>query len=121
MTKTRSLGAVLVAIRLVCMPAAVHAQCVTFDKPEELFARSGTVFLGKVVATEPTGAQGAHQIVDIATFQVERSWKGNPSRQVRVGTDRPFELGKQYVVFAGGKPLRLALQAMTYRVTNQMK
>jgi len=109
MTRASSLGVVLVAIALVCMPAAVHAQCVVVDKPEELFALSATIFLGRVVANEPTGARGDHQIVDIATFQVERSWKGNPARQVRVGGDRLFELGKRYVVFASGKPLSTSL------------
>lgn len=92
-------------LHVALLPAAAHAQCVIFDRPEELFARADAVFLGTVVETEPTGAQGAHAIVQIATLRVERSWKGRPGRAVRVGADRPFETDRKYLVFAAGDPL----------------
>jgi hypothetical protein len=40
------------------VPAVAGAQCVIFEKPEDLFARADVVFLGTVVATERTGAGG---------------------------------------------------------------
>lgn len=80
------------ALQVILFPAVTSAQCVVFDKPEDLFARADVVFLGTVVATKPTGAQEAHAIVEVATLRVEQSWKGRPPREVRVGTDRPFEV-----------------------------
>ncbi len=72
-------------------------QCVIFDKPEELWAVSDLVFLGTVVATKATGLQGFHVTVDIATFRVDRAWKGKPERQVDIGGDAFFEKGRQYL------------------------
>jgi len=86
-------------------PLAAFGQCVMFDKPEELFANSDAVFVGTVVRNAPTGAQGSHVIVDVATLRLDRSWKGVRGREVRVGSDIPLEVKKKYLVFAGGKPL----------------
>jgi hypothetical protein len=104
------LRTVLVVVGFAAPPAAAHAQCVTFDKPADLFARSDLVFQGTVVATESTGARGAHQIVDIATFRVDQWWKGDATREVRVGADLAFEKGKKYLVFASGKPLSTSIE-----------
>jgi hypothetical protein len=103
------LRAVLAVVGFAYLPAEAHAQCVTFDKPEELFAHSDMVFRGTVVATESTGAQGDHQIVDIATFRVDQSWKGDSAQEVRVGADRAFEKSKEYLVFAAGSPLSTSI------------
>ena len=92
-------------ITLVLSSASASAQCVLFDKPEELFAHNDTVFTGTVVMNEPTSARGEHQIVAVATLRVDKSWKGRLEREVRVGSDAAFEVGKKYLVFAGGKPL----------------
>jgi hypothetical protein len=108
MNAVGGVGALVAAVATVLFPAGAHAQCVTVNKPEELFARSDVVFRGTVVTREPTGATGAHVIVDVATFRVEHTWKGSPG-QVRVGGDRLFEIGKEYVVFAAGKPLTTSL------------
>ena len=62
------------------------------------------MLVGTVVNHRPTGAQGAHEIVDIATLRIQQSWKGSHGRDVQIGADRPFEVGKQYVVFAAGTP-----------------
>jgi hypothetical protein len=97
------------ALQVILFPAVTSAQCVIFDKLEDLFARADVVFLGTVVATKPTGAQGAHAIVDVATLRVEQSWKGRPAREVRVGADRPFKIDEKYVVFAAGKPLSTSI------------
>ena len=83
---------------------APGSQCVIFDKPEELWAVSDLVFLGTVVATKPTGIQGFHVTVEIATFRVDKAWKGTSDKVVEVGGDAPFEKDKQYLVFAAGKP-----------------
>lgn len=80
------------------------SQCVMFDKPDELWAASDLVFLGTVLETKPTGKQGDHVIVEIATFRVDRAWKGKPEKTAQVGGDAPFEKGTQYLVFAAGKP-----------------
>jgi len=86
------------------VPSTSLAQCVIFDKPEELYGLSDVVFRGKAVAQKPTGIEGSHVTVALATFRVEQAWKGQPGRQVAVGTDEPFEIGKEYLVFASGKP-----------------
>jgi hypothetical protein len=93
------------ALQLVGWTAGADAQCVIFEKPEDLFARADVVFVGTVVASEATAAKGEHAIVEIATLRVEQTWKGRLARQVRVGADRPLEMDKKYVVFAAGKPL----------------
>jgi hypothetical protein len=105
MSTAKRLFLVSVGFQLIVLPGAVSAQCVIFEKPADLFARADVVFVGTVIRNLSTGAGGEHSIVDIATLRVERSWKGRPGREVRVGADRPFELDKKYVVFAAGKPL----------------
>jgi hypothetical protein len=94
----------LALVAFAWLPAEARGQCVIFDKPEELFARSEMVFRGTVISTESTGAQGDHQIVQIATFRVRQWWKGERIHEVRVGADRPFEKSREYLVFAGGEP-----------------
>lgn len=94
-----------VMLQLLILPAIASAQCIIFDKPEELFQRADAVFLGKVIATEPTGARGFHLTVEFATLRVEKFWKGDLAREVRVGADAPFAVGTSYLVFAGGTPL----------------
>jgi general stress protein 26 len=89
----------------VAIPAIGYSQCVEFDKPEDLFARADAVFLGRVVAREPTGAQGTHVLVETATVRVEKVWKGSADREIRVSADAPFEVGTPYLVFAAGTPL----------------
>jgi len=98
-----------VGFQMIALPAAVSAQCVIFERPDDLFARADVVFVGTVIGNRSTGARGDHSIGDIATLRVERSWKGRPGREVRVGADRPFEIDKKYVVFAAGKPLSTSI------------
>jgi hypothetical protein len=97
-------------VLLACVPSTLRAQGVIFDKPEELYALSDVVFRGTAVAQKPTGIGGSHVIVQIATFQVDQTWKGQPGRQVAVGADEPFEIGNEYLVFASGKPMSTSIQ-----------
>jgi hypothetical protein len=99
----------LALVAFACLPAEARAQCIMFDEPEELFAHSTMVFRGTVISTESTGLEGDHQIVQIATFRVRQSWKGDSIREVRVGADRAFEKSREYLVFAAGKPLTTSL------------
>ena len=102
-----AVAAILVALTL---PSAASAQCVIFEDPAEAFKIADMVFVGRVVSNEPTGNSGSHVTTHIATFRLERSWKGPPDRQIRVGSDAPLEVGKRYVVFAAGKPLFSSIQ-----------
>jgi hypothetical protein len=102
-------------------PTTAHGQCVTFDRPAELFALSDAVFVGTVVSNEPTYSQGDHVIVSIATVRMDRSWKGRFRREVQVGSDRALEVGKQYVVFAAGKPLSTSVMCRWSEPLNQAK
>lgn len=91
------------ALGLAMIPLTAHGQCIVFPNPEGGFARADAVFVGTVVAHQPTGARGEHVTVDIATIRLERSWKGSRGhREVHVGSDRPWQVGKKYVVFAFG-------------------
>lgn len=108
MVRTKLVGVAGAALFIVA-PAIASAQCVSFAKPEDLFARADVVFLGTVVATEPTGARGTHVTMEIATLRVEQTWKGDLAREVRVGADRPFEHDRKYLVFAGGTPLATSI------------
>ena len=79
-------------------------QCVMFPETEELFRLNDTVFTGTVLSNTPVpGPEDGVQ--NIGILQAERFWKGKPSREVRVGSDLPFRVGEQYLVFAGGEPL----------------
>ena len=100
-------GALLVAAMMngAEWPVSASAQCVMFDRPEELFAASDAVFTGTVLSTRATGAEGSHVIVQIATLRVDKRWKGDLAREVEVGSDEPLQNGRQYLVFAADQPL----------------
>jgi hypothetical protein len=121
MRTVRRILPVLAAFAVAIIPATAHGQCIQFEKPEESFAASEAVFVGTVVAHEPTGVQGFHVIVDIATFRLETSWKGNLNREVRIGADRLFDVGKKYVVFASGKPLSTSIACQWAELIDKAK
>jgi hypothetical protein len=107
----RAVVLVLATIGLLMPSVPVGGQCVELDDLAEMFARSDAVFVGTVIAQEPTAAQDFHLMPkDIVTLRLERSWKGARQRVVRVGSDGPFEIGKKYLVFADGKPLTTSIQ-----------
>jgi hypothetical protein len=95
----RTLVATVIAAIGATDPEASR-QCIVFDDPSDYFERSDVVFLGTVTATKPTGVNGVHIITDIATFHVERIWKGPTESEFKVGDDRPFIVGSRYIVFA---------------------
>ena len=78
----------------------VHAQCVQYDDPAEMFRLADVVFAGTVRTTVPTGAHGFHIVMHQARFDVERVWKGQVHKVETVGTVEAFEPGKRYLVFA---------------------
>ena len=93
----------LITVAVLVKPAMPH-QCVIIDQPENLYAAADLVFLGSVISKKPTGAQGFHVTVEIATFRVDRVWKGTPGKTIEVGGDAFFEKDREYLVFAGGSP-----------------
>ena len=95
---------------LLALPELAAAQCVAFDDPEDLFARADTVFAGTVLTNQLTGTEASHlSPVAVGTFRLEQSWKGNLSKEIRVGSDAPFVVGRVYLVFAGGNPLATSI------------
>ena len=116
-----ALALLVTTLAVVGSSAAPFAQCVVFDKPEELYSHSDVVFRGTVIGRRPTGNQGFHVIVDVATFRVDQAWKGQPGPQVDVGADRPFQMGEQYLVFAGGKPLSTSILCRGAELLGQAK
>jgi hypothetical protein len=82
------------------------------------YRQSSAVFVGRIVSLEiSTKVVKGHRIENmVATFEVERRWKGPSARRLRVqtcGTQMmactcgvDFQLGQRYVVFAEGRPLQ---------------
>jgi hypothetical protein len=105
MKNLRVVFALMIALVLTRAVAGAFPQCVEFDKPEDLFARSDAVFVGTVLANNATGERGSHAITNTVTIQVERKWKGPVRREMRVGADTQLSIGKRYIVFASGAPL----------------
>jgi uncharacterized phage protein gp47/JayE len=82
------------------------------------YRRSSAVFVGRIVSLEiSTMVVEGHAVENmVATFEVERRWKGPSARRLRVqtcGTQMlvctcgvDFQLGQRYVVFAEGKLLQ---------------
>jgi hypothetical protein len=121
MRSGKSLRVLFTAFIVAALAHAGLAQCVIFDKPEELFARSEMVFRGTVLAKKPTGIQGDHVIVEVARFRVDQTWKGEPGHQIAVGADRPFEVGRQYLVFASGKPPSTSIMCGSAQLVSDAK
>ena len=101
MTTFRTIILTLGAIGFLIPAPVAFGQCVEFPNVKEAFARADAVFVGTVVAHQPTGNVGAHVIVDVATVRLEESWKGTAEREVRVSADQP--LLAQHRVDRGGK------------------
>lgn len=118
MTLARALVIVIALLGLRLL-APLHAECATPTLKDD-FKQSDAVFLGRVVmqsvlATPPNWMRRATE----TTFQIDRMWKGEPTKTVRVltcggtignesitcGETFHFTVGFQYVVFADGRPL----------------
>jgi hypothetical protein len=98
--------------------AASACVCVDGGPLAEQYRSADAVFIGRIIALEietvRVEGQEIHHMV--ATFRVERRWKGPKKSKLRVGTCGTqtenctcginFQLGGSYVVFAKGKPLK---------------
>ena len=100
----RSIRVLLLAVVVAALAHAALAQCVIFDKPDELFARSEVVFRGTVLARKPTGIPGDHVIVEVARFRVDQAWKG-----------------EEYLVFASGKPPSTSILCGSAQLVSEAK
>ena len=109
--------ACLVAILCAARPASACV-CADLGSLADEYRRSSAAFVGRIVSLEiSTKVVEGHRIENmVATFEVERRWKGPSVRRLRVqtcGTQMlvctcgvDFQLGQRYIVFAEGKPLQ---------------
>jgi len=109
--------ACIIAIVCAARPASACV-CADLGSLADEYHRSSAVFVGRIVSLEITSKLiGGDRIENmVATFAVERRWKGPSVRRLRVqtcGTQTlvcdcgvDFQLGQRYVVFAEGKPLQ---------------
>lgn len=110
---------VLDGLCVLLTPAKELSACVCNERGTvaEEFRAAQVVFLGRVIALEVRSwvVAGSTEEGTVATFAIERRWKGSPKRTIRIRTcgtqvmictcGIDFRLGERYVVFAGGSPL----------------
>lgn len=98
----------------------LYAECATLTLPDE-FARSASVFLGRVAAQSVVTVPKPWRVETETAFEVEQSWKGSIDNQKKVrvrtcggivgdesincGEAFRFDVGSRYLVFADGQPL----------------
>ena len=104
------------AILFAARPASA-CTCADLGSLADEYHHSSAVFIGRIVSIEISSKIIKGEKIEnmIATFAVERRWKGPTMRRLRVrtcGTQTmvctcgfDFQLGQRYVVFADGKPL----------------
>jgi len=92
--------------------------CADLGSLSDEYHHSSAVFVGRIVSLEISSQviNGEKFENTIATFNVERRWKGPTVRRLRVQTCGTqalvctcgfnFQLGQRYVVFADGRPLQ---------------
>ena len=109
--------ACIVAIVFTVRPASA-CTCADLGSLTDEYHHSRAVFVGRIVSLEISSKVINGETIEnmIATFAVERRWKGPTLRRLRVqtcGTQAlvctcgfDFQLGQLYVVFADGKPLQ---------------
>lgn len=110
------LGCIVV---IVCAARPVGAcVCADMGSLADEYHHSSAVFVGRIVSLEISSKVIDGDTIEnmIATFDVERRWKGPSVRRLRVQTCGTqalvctcgfnFQLGERYVVFAEGKPLK---------------
>ena len=108
--------ACIVATMCAAHPVAA-CTCADLGSLADEYHHSRAVFVGRIVSIEISSKIVDGERVEnmVATFTVERRWKGPTIRRLRVqtcGTQTlvctcgfSFQLGERYVVFAEGKPL----------------
>jgi hypothetical protein len=93
------------------------------------FKHSAAVFVGRVKSTDVAhGPHGTFDVQTVATFDVERWWKGPQTKTVKVRscgtqdvvciTGIDFKPGDRYVVFATGRPLETTVCQRTELVND---
>jgi hypothetical protein len=109
--------ACIVATMCAARPVAA-CTCADLGPLADEYHHSSAVFVGRIVSIEISSKiiEGERVENMIATFAVERRWKGPSIRRLRVQTCGTqtlvctcgvgFQLGQRYVVFAEGKPLQ---------------
>jgi hypothetical protein len=118
MTRPRLVLATACVLALTLSARDVNA-CVCEDLGDaaQQFKLSRVAFVGRIIFIEVTKSMVAGIETEdmVATFSIERHWKGAQGRTVRVrtcGTQTmictcgvDFQLGQRYVVLAAGTPL----------------
>lgn len=116
MTRTvETVIAVLVAVTWHCADTVSARSCRPPLPVEREFEMSEAVFIGTITKIDVQDRGGAIGTRTVATFSVERAWKGAEEPTIRVGTcgggnvictvGLTFNLGERYVVFAMGPDL----------------
>jgi hypothetical protein len=113
--------ALTICLLLMAFARSAHAcVCSETGTVKDEVESSRAVFLGRLIGLRIDVVDVEHTKVErtVATFRVERSWKGPKLAKVDVWTcgDQvtvctcgvDFKLGEQYLVFASGKPLSTA-------------
>lgn len=104
-------SAVAVTLAIATFGRAFGCSCDTLPPMEVEFARSDTVFVGRVVqmAVEPRSEGNYRYEVRVCRFQISEGFKGfeDQKKEVTVVTRMsgsacgfPFELGERYLVYA---------------------
>jgi hypothetical protein len=105
------------AILCTARPASA-CTCADLGSLTDEYHHSSAVFVGRIVSLQISSKLINGERIEsmIATFDVERRWKGPTFRRLRVqtcGTQAlvctcgfDFQLGQRYVVFADGKPFQ---------------
>ena len=108
--------ACIVATMCAARPVAA-CTCADLGSLADEYHHSSAVFVGRIVSIEISSKIVDGERVEnmVATFTVERRWKGPTIRRLRVQTCGTqtlvctcgfnFQLGERYVVLAEGKPL----------------
>jgi len=101
-------GAILLVTLLTPVSrAGVHSECVAYSSLEKEYEAAVVVFVGRVMAVDYIpGRECCHVLSGHATLEVDRWWKGQPAKRLKIGAvGQIFEVGNDYVVFGFGNPL----------------
>ena len=109
-----AIGIVTLAIMWVTPSNVAARACAPLQPIGVEYSQSSAVFLGRVASLRTEGTPtDLSRVYTIATFEVEKQWKGPGSRTIEVRTcgggtvictvGFTFQVGEKYLVFANGK------------------